>query len=259
MGNHEIRLVKSQPQNGRKKIISRACQLIIALYAYLLNRCRRMARPLQRGIVAMNEAATARPEMREASHGADPAQWLDLYGDFLFSFAMGQLRDVSEAEDLVQETFLAALKSRDRFAGQSSERTWLVSILRHKIYDHLRAKCRRPRLMDMGSETDTGVDDVDESLAWLHEAAAQCLSPDRRMDLQEFRGALELALGDLPARIAQAFQMYEIDDRAGHEVCAALNITESNLWVMLHRARTQLRKILAPTWGTGYDDNSTRN
>ena len=69
------------------------------------------------------------------------------------------------------------------------------------------------------------------------------------MELQEFRSALELALGKLPARIAQVFQLYEIEEQSGHDVCAALNISESNLWVMLHRARTQLRKHLAPTWG----------
>jgi len=195
----------------------------------------------------MNDVSTAKPEVRETTPGITPDQWLELYGDFLFNFAMGQLRDVSEAEDLVQDTFLAAMKSHNRFAGQSSERTWLVSILRHKIYDHLRAKCRRPRFVELGADTDAGLGDVDESLVWLHESAAQCLSPDRRMDLQEFRGALEVALGTLPTRIAQAFQLYEIEERPGNEICATLNITESNLWVMLHRARTQLRRTLAPT------------
>src|SRR6266404_7542203 len=106
--------------------------------------------------------ATARPEVKEKSRGTDPTHWLDLYGDFLFNFALGQLRDVSEAEDLVQETFLAAFKSRDRFAGQCTERTWLVSILRHKIYDHLRARCRRPRLADLKQNTGSDVDDMDE-------------------------------------------------------------------------------------------------
>jgi RNA polymerase sigma-70 factor (TIGR02943 family) len=218
-----------------------------------------MARRLQKRVFAMSATTTATPAVTEETRGTDPAQWLDLYGDFLFNFAVGQLRDATEAEDLVQETFLAGLKSRDRFAGQCSERTWLVSILRHKICDHLRTKCRQPRLADLRHDTEYEVDEIDESMVWLHESAAQCLGPDRHMDLQEFRGALELALCNLPARIAQAFQMYEIEERAGHEVCTALNISESNLWVMLHRARTQLRKILAPTWGPSHDDQSNRN
>jgi RNA polymerase sigma-70 factor (TIGR02943 family) len=196
----------------------------------------------------MNATTSAQAPAKLDTRFSEPAEWADLYGDFLFNFAVGQVRDTSEAEDLVQETFLAALRSRERFSGQCSERTWLVSILRHKICDHLRAKSRRPRLADT-SAGDEDVDDADESLVWLHESAAQCVGPYRRMDLQEFRSALELALGKLPTRIAQVFQLYEIEEQSGRDVCAALNISESNLWVMLHRARTQLRKHLAPIWG----------
>jgi RNA polymerase sigma-70 factor (TIGR02943 family) len=205
-----------------------------------------VARALQRVILVTNATATIEPTKRTETRGTNPSEWLDLYGDFLFNFAVGQIRNTSEAEDLVQETFLAAIKSRDRFAGQCSERTWLVSILRHKICDQLRSKSRQPQPLDMGHGTETDVGDVDESLVWLHETAADCLRPDRRMDLQEFRAALELALGSLPARIAQVFQLYEIEEREGHEVCAALNISESNLWVMLHRA---------PTWGKERDSS----
>lgn len=71
-----------------------------------------------------------------------PDDWVAAYGDYLFNFAIGQVRDPGVAEDLVQETFLAAFKSRGRFTGQSSERTWLVGILRHKIWDQLRRACR---------------------------------------------------------------------------------------------------------------------
>jgi RNA polymerase sigma-70 factor (ECF subfamily) len=66
--------------------------------------------------------------------------------------------------------------------------------------------------------------------------------------LSEFRENLELALGKLPPRIAQVFQLYEIDERPNHEVCAQMNISESNLWVMLHRARKQLREQLYGWW-----------
>lgn len=197
----------------------------------------------------MNATISAKSTTNRGAQRADPAEWVELYGDFLFNFAVGQVRDTSEAEDLVQETFLAAIKSRERFAGQCTERTWLVSILRHKICDHLRTKSRQPRLADIRRDSETDSDDVDESLVWLHESAAQCQGPDRRMELQEFRAALELALGHLPTRIAQVFQLYEIEERSGGEICATLNISESNLWVMLHRARTHLRKALAPTWG----------
>src|SRR5262245_43042551 len=69
-------------------------------------------------------------------------RWLEAHADYLFHFAVGQVRDAGVAEDLVQDTFLAALKARNGYAGKSSERTWLTGILRHKIYDHLRRTCR---------------------------------------------------------------------------------------------------------------------
>lgn len=178
----------------------------------------------------------------------DACDWLTAHGDYLFNLAIGQIRDASVAEDLVQETFLAALKARDRFAGTSSTRTWLVGILRHKIYDHLRRICReRPVEPALLAEADNA-EGWDASVFWLHQTAAECSSPSRRMELAEFRDALETALGKLPPRIAQVFQLYEVEERENREVCARLNISESNLWVMLHRARKQLRNELGAWW-----------
>jgi len=170
--------------------------------------------------------------------------WLTAHGDYLFNFAVGQVRDTSVAEDLVQETFLAALKAYDRFGGKSSERTWLTGILRHKIYDHLRRICReRPIRQEPTAARDEN--SWDDSLLWLHDISAECHTPARRMELTEFRAALEQALGKLPPRLAQVFQLYEIEEQPNPAVCERLQISESNLWVMLHRARKQLRTELA--------------
>ena len=170
--------------------------------------------------------------------------WLTTHGDYLFNFAVGQVRDTSVAEDLVQETFLAALKAHDRFGGKSSERTWLTGILRHKIYDHLRRICRE-RPVRQESLPSKNEEAWDESLLWLHDVSAQCIAPSRRMELAEFREALEMALGKLPPRLAQVFQLYEIEEQPNPVVCEQLRISESNLWVMLHRARKQLRSELS--------------
>ena len=169
-------------------------------------------------------------------------------GDYLFKFAIGQVRNEALAEDLVQDTFLAAIKARERFAGNSSERTWLISILRHKILDHLRYSSKRK---NYSLDTTGGQDSEDlpeGSMVWVHEVAADCMEPHRRMELDEFRQSLQTALGRLPDRIAQVFQMYEIGGQSGREVCSALGITEQNLWVMLHRARKQLRSELQSWW-----------
>jgi RNA polymerase sigma-70 factor (ECF subfamily) len=177
-----------------------------------------------------------------------PSDWLKLYGDYLFNFAIGQVRDISAAEDLVQETFLAAIKARDQFGGKSSERTWLVSILRHKIYDHLRRVCRERAVRHEPLPLREQEEAWDESVLWLHDVGAECVSPSRRMELNEFREVLETALGKLPPRLAQVFQMYEIEEQPNRKVCDQLQISENNLWVMLHRARKQLRKELSGWW-----------
>jgi RNA polymerase sigma-70 factor, ECF subfamily len=181
---------------------------------------------------------------------SDPVNWVNEHGDFLYNYALGQLRDAGDAEDVVQETFLAALKAQDGFAGRSSERTWLVSILRRKVCDHFRRKYRERSVSCDSQPTKNGAPCIERSMLWVHETAAECLLPDRRMELNEFRSALESALGLLPARIAQAFAMYEVEEYPGREVCRRMEISETNLWVMLHRARKKLRCLL-PCWRRG--------
>lgn len=199
-----------------------------------------------------DDVATTAAETISAGTSCD---WLTEHGDYLFNLALGQVRNACIAEDLVQETFLAAVKAHDRFSGRSSARTWLVGILRHKIFDHLRKVCReRPVRADYAdADSSRGQEAWDDSVLWVHEVAGECIQPGRRMELAEFRQSLEIALGKLPTRIAQVFQMYEIEERPNREVCDRLNISESNLWVMLHRARKQLREELSD-W-----NNQTRN
>ena len=180
--------------------------------------------------------------------------WVDVHGDYLFNFALGQTRDANLAEDLVQETFLAALKSQNNFSGRSSERTWLVGILRHKIYDHLRMACRERAIrVDPPSSCRDG-EAFDESLLWIHQIAAESMSPSRRLELAEFREHLEHAMSELPPRIAQVFRLYSIEECTNKEVCCQLKISESNLWVMLHRARKHLSEAFA-----GWRDGGNRH
>src|SRR5205814_2763315 len=112
---------------------------------------------------------------------------------------------------------------------------------------HLRRTCRERAVRHDPTPRDDG-EAWEESALWLHDVAAETQLPSRRIELDEFRANLELALGKLPPRIAQVFQLYEIEERPNREVCEQLNISESNLWVMLHRARKQLREHLNGWW-----------
>ncbi len=92
----------------------------------------------------------------------NPESWVDSYGDFLYRFALSRVKDPAVAEDLVQETFLAALRARENFKGQSAGRTWLVAILKHKIVDHIRKKIREPSTDKIETLMDTSDPDFDE-------------------------------------------------------------------------------------------------
>src|SRR5204862_8353715 len=139
----------------------------------------------------------SRKMTNDTSTPALGSDWVGTHADCLFNFAVGQVRDTHAAEDLVQETFLAAVKSQNSFGGQSSARTWLVGILRHKIYDHLRKACRE-RAVRRDPVPMDDEESWEESALWLHDVAAESRSPSRRIELDEFRANLELALGKLP-------------------------------------------------------------
>jgi len=182
-----------------------------------------------------------------------PEQWVDQHGDYLFRFAMSRLRDRALAEEAVQEAFLAALKSKDSFAGQSSERTWLTGILKHKIIDHFRKCSRELPLAD--EKLPFEKEDMFRSSGewqghWTEQAAPAEWGMDPVISLQqkEFRQVVEKCLSTLPPRLAQAFVLREMQELSSNEICDMLKISEANLWVMLHRARAQLRRSLETTY-----------
>lgn len=178
----------------------------------------------------------------------DPSTWVDAHADALFRFALLRLRDASVAEEVVQETFLAALQSIDRFAGQASERTWLVGILKHKIVDHFRKLARDRAPVETTNNADVQL--FDENRYWIHEDGPRDWGPDPLTEYERARFAeiLQECLSGLPPRMAAAFTMREIDDLDSSEVCKVLDVTSTNLWVILHRARAQLRLCLESNW-----------
>lgn len=171
----------------------------------------------------------------------NPIEWLENYGDYLYRFAMFRVRDESLAEDLVQETLLAALESIDRFSHKSSERTWLVAILKHKIIDHYR-KMSREELVDFGGSTDKHYFQSNGSWKLEQISAVWSDSPSALVESKDFWKVVEKCLFSLPCRIAAAFTLREIEGLSTEEICRTLDISPNNLWVMLHRARTQLRR-----------------
>jgi RNA polymerase sigma-70 factor (ECF subfamily) len=177
----------------------------------------------------------------------DPNVLVDDYGDYLFRCALLYVRDRSLAEDLVQETFLAALQCHRTFTGGSSLRTWLLAILKHKAVDHFR---RIRRHMQLNGNGETWIEEASDDVARAGPSNADPVARARRSDPQvkidqnAFWGALAKGLAELSPRTATAFALREIEQLSAKEVCQRMQISESNLWVMLHRARLHLRECL---------------
>lgn len=173
--------------------------------------------------------------------------WLNQHGDYLYRFALARLRDPHLAEDVVQETFLAAIKSPD-FAGQSSPRTWLTGILKHKVIDVMRKNIREVAASDLMTDQDANMDEFfDEKGHWEEKPLAWDM-PQDALEQKQFLGTLQSCMDKLPAKLAQLFLMRDIQESDNEEICKELNISATNAWVMLYRARMGLRKCLEINW-----------
>jgi RNA polymerase sigma-70 factor (TIGR02943 family) len=184
---------------------------------------------------------------------SDPEQWLELYGDYLFKYAVMRLREAAKAEDAVQETFLAALKGRQRFAGRSAEKSWLVGILKNKVCDDYRKASRETSFTDLefysDEESDRFIQNGLFKDGWIHELGPQeWSSPGASLDSEMFWKTFHDCSTKLPKNVAAVFNLREVDGVESKEICALLNISENNLWVMLHRARMALRRCLEANW-----------
>jgi len=192
---------------------------------------------------------TSRLKLSEDSGETDrltePEEWVDLHGDALYGFALLRTGNAHVSEDLVQETFLAALKSRSSFAGQSSERTWLVGILKHKLIDHFRKHKREQPFQEEEGDT---AEAFDRKGAWSTPPGRWPKAPETLLEDQEFWQAFSACLKELPQRLREVFSMRELDDLKTEEICKVTGVTATNLWTMLHRARARLRKCLEAGW-----------
>jgi RNA polymerase sigma-70 factor (ECF subfamily) len=181
--------------------------------------------------------------------GDDPSRWVDLHGDVLYRYALLRVRDQSVAEDLVQETFLSALQSTGEFKNESSRRTWLVGILKHKIVDHFRRNTVEIRAADIALwEEEDDVEFFDRKGHWKRPLRDWKDSPADLVENGEFWKVFQACLSRLPEAHRRAFTLREIDGTTSDEICEILSVSPENLWVMLHRARSRLRKCLDAKW-----------
>jgi RNA polymerase sigma-70 factor (ECF subfamily) len=195
------------------------------------------------GVPSRGETTTMSSEL-----ATDPVAWVDRHGDALYRFAVLRVRDRTVAEDLVQETLLAALQARDTPAVVANERAWLLGILRHKVFDHFRrvSRDRTPADPPTGDEHDGG-DDFDERGRWAA-PPARWSSPEHALEQEEFLNALDACMDELPARQRHTFVLRELDGIASDDLAEALGTSRNNVFVLLSRARQHLRDCLELHW-----------
>ena len=181
------------------------------------------------------------------SVSADPESWVDDYGAPLLRYAMSQVRDQNVAEDLVQETFLSALRQHKSFAGRSSFFTWLASIMRHKVADYRRS-LRQGKSLGSVSHADGLGELFDERNRWHKTVQKWPPNPTEELEKEEFWEVFEKCVEQLPPLLAEAFRLREIMSRDVADVCEVVGISNGNLAIRLHRACLALRTCLQHRW-----------
>ena len=174
--------------------------------------------------------------------------WVENYTQDLYSWALHKVSDPELSSDLVQDTFLVAAEKKDSFKGDSSPKTWLFSILNHKIIDHYRKKVKQPVLLENEVFSRFFSDDGDwhESKRpgnWHEQENDQHL-----LDDNEFRSILKKCLEALPEKWSISIKLKYLSDTSSDEICQELDITPSNYWQIIHRAKLHLRDCIENNW-----------
>ncbi len=182
---------------------------------------------------------------------AAPAEF-EKHRDYLYRYALLQVRDASRADDVVQETLLAAMESGGNFAGRSSLKTWLTGILKHKIIDLFRRQSRETQV----PEVPEGEDEREFADQFFDQARTDhwhtfppiWQDPERCFEQKRFWEAFERCNTQLPPQTARVFAMRELMGMDTGDICKELGISSTNCWVILYRARMNLRECLETAW-----------
>ena len=186
--------------------------------------------------------------MTTAADAINPERWLQEHGDIMFRYAYVRLKDRAVAEDIMQESFLAAMKAKERYQGRSSERSWLMGILRHKLIDYLRKAAREVKMDDLEPEG------FEDSLMFREVGVPTWqppkwqFNPRKVFEQKEFWDVFSGCLAKLDQRMNLAFTLKELEGLSTEEVCKELGVEPTYLWVILYRARNALKVCLERNW-----------
>ncbi|PWJ58792.1 RNA polymerase sigma-70 factor (ECF subfamily) [Dyadobacter jejuensis] len=174
-------------------------------------------------------------------------EWVNTHGDALYAFAVTRIKDKELSKDLVQETFIAAWKGFKQFRGEASVKSWLFSILKNKIADHFRRQ--------KWSATEIGDYNDQDPFFDAHEHWAKTTSPktwedgaDTLLENQEFYKVLDYCQGKLNTIQRAVFSLKYVEEMGTDMITDELNLSQANYWVIMHRAKLQLRACMESNW-----------
>jgi RNA polymerase sigma-70 factor, ECF subfamily len=212
-------------------------------------------------------ASAATPEATGVSvpgdvlRAAPVERWLSEHGDILWRFVLGRTRSREVAEEVVQETILAAMQGYANFAGGSAERTWLLGIAAHKIADHFRAVRRRAEGSGPGTTQPRDADKAEFHAMftaqgmWARPSSKWGLDAGSTTENAEMLAALRRCIEVLPPSQAEAVWLRDLLNIPASEVCKAMGISQTNLWSRMHRARAALRACVEKSIGMSTEDS----
>lgn len=178
--------------------------------------------------------------------------WVLDYSDTLYTWALSKTSSIEIAEDLVQETFLAATVSFDKFQNKSNPKTWLFSILNNKIIDHYRKKSNKAISLDQMSELQANqfTDALfDKNEKWNSNETNSIWDNEKHLlDDVDFNEIMSFCMGDLPEKWRIAISSKYILEKSTEETCQELEMSTTNYWQVIHRAKLLLKKCIEKHW-----------
>lgn len=176
-------------------------------------------------------------------------QWVTDYSDLLYRYCLKRLADEHISKDIVQEALLAAWRNIDNYRHESSVKTWLFVILKSKLIDHYRKSNNISGIEFLQQEHDdhTFFDQRDHWRKGMYPQEWN-VNFSNHVEVKEFNKVFQACGKKLKEIQNTVFIMKYIDGLKSKKICKVLGITASNYWVLLHRAKVQLRACLEKNW-----------
>lgn len=205
---------------------------------------------LSQSTVVAHEEAAFLVRLRQGDEGAFDGL-VTRHHSALIRMAMGYVADREVAEEVVQDTWMAVMNGLNRFEGRSSLRTWICRILIHKAKDRGVREKRHTTFSDFGFDDDDHNKAIDPS---HFKQSRECSrhsafplqpwddrTPEKLLASKQAIACMQQAIEALPATLKEVLILRDVEGVEAKEVCEMLKITETNLYVRMHRARERVR------------------